>query len=131
MFECYGYRYSNCDACADGVMDFLRGPEHLFSLYTRGMYRSEHPAEAVPMADLEREFGPFVPAPEKSRMRCILSLDGLLSRPRGSRLIKGRGESRDYYRAGAIVYDLGNGTGRAVRRDRKRSFRCIFRAVSL
>jgi len=133
MFEVISCRYKNADIMFEGIEDFFKGPGFAFNMIPGGIV-TPISVKTGRMDDLEQSTD-FTDAKNIRRTDFrvrMLSLNGLLLP--GKSNIKTNADNVDsasFYRAGKVLYDLGNGEGAITERNFGKAIRSIFKTVCL
>jgi len=133
MFEAVCLRYEHAEMMLKGVGHFLKGPEFVFDQCLDGMIRPV-PVDIENIDDLREkaEFTDSDTLRKRHYFSRMFTLNGMLLRPkRNIETGTDNMESSDFYRAGKVLYNTGDGKGFIVERSIGRTFSALARSIRL
>ncbi len=105
------YRYECAEAMLEGIEDFLRGPEYVFSLCKCGMKRFDVPPRKD-LDSLREETKTVDHLPKSSRLVRRITFNGIILPSAGNIEADPSDVNLEhFYRAGKVIYRTGGGEG--------------------
>lgn len=129
--EIAAYRYECAEAMIEGMEDYLRGPEHVFSLCKDGIKKIPIP-EKVDLDAIRKAVPTIDHVPRSNRALRILTLNGVLLPSVGNiEADPSDIDIDDFFRAGKVVYCTGGGKGIVKERNLHKIISLAIRVIKL
>lgn len=125
------YRYQFAEEMLEGIADYLKGPDYVFSNMKEGL-RPEPDLKTGPLSQLKNELEPTDPPSARGYRKRLLTLNGLFLHPLGDlESAEFNMDTSHFYRIRKVLYHIDGETGFIAERNTARTLSLTFRTVWL
>lgn len=125
------YRYQFAEEMLEGIADYLKGPDYVFSNMKEGL-RPEPDLKTGPLSQLRNELEPTDPPSARGYRKRLLTLNGLFLHPLGDlESAEFDMNTSHFYRIRKVLYHIDDETGFIAERNTARTLSLTFRTVWL